>query len=119
MKLRKIMGITIVALAFMIAAGAEAKSKNSANLLIPYEGSVAGSHLTSGRYHVEWQTHSPEATVTFVLQDKVVATVSGKVKDQGEKSTNNQVIYDEHADGSREIKEIRFAGSSEVIVFNE
>jgi|GEM_PF-2294966 hypothetical protein len=32
---------------------------------------------------------------------------------------NNAVIYLENADGSRGIQEIRFGGSSEVIVFKE
>lgn len=119
MNLRKIVETTTVALAFTIAVSAAAKTKTSADVLVPYEASLAGSHLGSGRYHVEWQTHNPDATVTFLQAFKVVATANGKVVDRKEKYTNNQVIYDERSDGSRVIQEIRFAGSSEVIVFNE
>ena len=119
MKLKRTMEITFVAMAFAIAVSAAAKTKNSADVLVPYEASISGAHLASGRYHVELQTHSPSATVTFRRGAEVVATANGTVVDRGKKYSNNQVIYDEHADGSRVIQEIRFAGSSEVIVFNQ
>jgi len=119
MKMRKFLGVTMIALAFLVAVGAAAKTKNSRSVLVPYDGSLAGSHLASGRYDVQWVTHSPQATVTFQLDDKVVLTADGKVVDRGVKSANNQVIYDEKPGGSRVIQEIRFAGLSQVIVFNE
>ncbi|MBZ5670309.1 MAG: hypothetical protein LAO04_11335 [Acidobacteriia bacterium] len=119
MKLRQILGVTIVALAFTVAIGAEARAKNSANLALYHDASLAGSHLASGTYHVRWETHTPGVTVTFQQGNKVVATVEGKVVDRGTKYTNNAVIYLENADGSRGIQETRFGGSSEVIVFKE
>jgi hypothetical protein len=119
MKLRRIWGVAIVALAFTVAIGAEAKAKNSANLALHYEASLASSHLASGTYHVRWETHSPGVTVTFQQGNKVVATAEGKVVDRGKKYMTNAVIYLENADGSRSIQEIRFGGSSEVFVFKE
>jgi hypothetical protein len=119
MKMRMILGIVMVALAMTVAAGTQAKDRNSRNVLVPYDGAVAGSHLASGRYDVQWVTHSPEATVTFQQASKVVATVEGKVVDRGTKYSNNQVIYDEKPGGTPVISEIRFAGSREVIVFNQ
>lgn len=118
MRMRKILGVTIFTLA-VFAAGAEAKTRNSRNLLVPYDASLAGSHLASGRYEIQWETHSPKATVTFQQENKVVLTAEGKVVDRGVKYSNNQVIYDEKPGGSRLIQEVRFAGSSQVIVFNE
>ena len=119
MKMRMIWGLTTMALALIVTAGAQAKAKNSRDVLVPYDGALAGSHLASGRYDVQWVTHSPEATVTFQQSSKVVMTAEGKVVDRGSKYANNQVIYDEKADGARTIQEIRFKGSSEVIVFNQ
>jgi hypothetical protein len=119
MKLRNILGVTIVALAFTVAVSAEAKGKNSANLALFHDASLAGAHLTSGTYHVRWETHAPGVTVTFQQGNKVVATAEGKVVHRGKKYMNNTVIYLENADGSRGIQEIRFGGSSEVIVFKE
>jgi len=119
MKLRQILGVTIVALAFTVAIGAEAKAKNSANLELNHDALLAGSHLASGAYHVRWETHSPGVMVTFQQGNKVVATAEGKLVDRGKKYPNNAVIYLENANGSRGIQEIRFGGSSEVIVFKE
>jgi len=117
MKANRILGVSIVGFALAFALTANAKGKNSQDLLVPYDGSVAGSHLASGRYHVQWLTHTPGATVTFQKGDKVVATAEGTVEDRGKKYSNNAVIYAEQSDGSRIIQEIRFKGSSEVIVF--
>jgi len=119
MKLKKALRITIAALTCIVAVGSAAKTKDSRDMLVPYDGSVAGSHLASGQYRVQWENHSPEATVNFQLGNKVVATVQGKVVDRGEKHSRNAVVYDEKPDGSRIIQEIRFKGSSQVIVFGE
>ncbi len=94
MKLRKTLSVTIVAVAFMVLVGASAKAKESGNVLLPYDATVAGSHLASGSYNVQWQTHSPEATVSFLHGNKVVATAEGKVVDRGKKYQSNEVVYD-------------------------
>jgi hypothetical protein len=119
MKLRKLLGATIVALVSMATVGGKATAKDSHDLLVPYEASVAGRHIASGRYKVECQTHSPEATVTFSKENKVVATAEGKIVDRGETYTHNTVVYDEKPDGSRVIIEIRFRDSSQAIVFQD
>jgi hypothetical protein len=119
MKLRTIMGVAIVALAFAFAVSAEAKAKNSASLLFPHDASLAGSHVASGKYQVQWEKDGPEVKVTVQQGKEIVATAKGKVVDRGKKYTNNTVIYLENADGSRTIQEIRLAGSNEAIVFNE
>jgi len=118
MKLRKSVGVTIVALALMIVESAGAKGKNSIEVLLPYDATLAGSHLANGRYRLQWETHSPGATVTFQQGSKVVATVEAKVVDRGAKFSTSAVIYDEKPDGSRTILEIRLKGSSEAIVFS-
>jgi hypothetical protein len=119
MTLKKILRFTMVALAFTIAVGAQAKTKDSKSMILHFDATIAGSHLTSGSYNVQWQTHSPEATVSFSRGSKVVATAEGKVMDKGRTYLYNEVIYDETADGARVIRELRFKGSSEVIEFNQ
>jgi hypothetical protein len=106
-------------MAFFVAAGAAAKPKDSRNVVLHSDATVAGSHLASGRYNVQWQTHSPEAIVSFLQGSKVVATAEGKVVDHGRKYLLDEVVYDETADGARVIRELRFKGSSEVIEFNQ
>jgi hypothetical protein len=117
MRLRTILSVTVVAMLFFVAAGAAAKPKDSKKILLHYDATVAGSHLASGRYNIQWETHSPEATVSFLQGSKVVATAEGKVVDRGRKYPYGEVMYTETTDGAHVIQEIRFEGSSEVIVF--
>ena len=119
MKRAKTLSVTIVAMALFIAAGAAAKSKDFRVMVLRSAAVVAGTHLTSGNYNVQWQTHSPQATVTFLQDGKLVATAEGQVVDHGTKYPANEVMFDETADGARVIREIRFKGSSEVLVFNQ
>jgi len=119
MNLRKTLSVMIVAMAVIVAASAAAKAKESAEVILDYNATVAGSQLASGKYNIQWQTHSPEATVSFLRRNKVVATVQGKVVDRGTRYSSNQVVYSETDNGARVIRELRFGGSSEVIVFTE
>ncbi len=119
MKLKKSLIVTIVAMGLIVVAGAAAKQKDSKDVLLHYDVTIAGSHLASGNYNIKWQTHSPEATVTFLHGSKIVATAEGKVVNRGTKYGADQVVYNDAADGTHAIQEIRFRGSSEVLVFNE
>ena len=113
------LGVTVVAMVMLVAASAAAKSKDAKDLLLHYDATVAGSHLVSGSYSITWETHSPAATVSFLQKGKVVATAEGKVVDRGTKYPSNEVVFAATADGGRQVQEIRFRGSSEVIVFVE
>ena len=119
MKLRKTLSVTIFAIVFVVGAAVLAQAKDSRNLLLHHDVTIAGEHLTSGSYNVQWETHSPEASVSFLRGSKVVATAEGKVVDRGTRFQSNEVVYGQTADGARVIQEIRFKGSSEVIVFNQ
>ena len=119
MRLQKVLGVTVVALAFVAALTARATAKDLYDVLVPYEASLTGSHIASGHYKIQWQTHSPEATVTLSKDRKVVATAEGKVVDRGKKYLSNEIVYEEKADGTRFIQEIRFKDSTQVIVFQE
>jgi hypothetical protein len=107
----------MVAMAIFVAAGAMAKSKDSRSVLLHYDTVLAGSHLTSGNYDVQFESHNPAAKVTFLRGNKVMATAEGKVVDRGSKYRSNEVVYNVTTDGARVIQELRFKGSSEVIVF--
>jgi hypothetical protein len=115
MKLRNTLSVVILAMACVVAA----QAKDSREVVLHSDVTVAGSHLASGSYNVTWQTHSPEATVTFLRGKKVVATAEGKLVDRGTAASFNEVVYHDKADGTTLIQEIRFKGSSEVLVFKE
>ena len=116
MKLKTCAGLAVVAMAMFVAVGA-AKSKDSKNLLVHYDATIAGTHLTSGEYAVEMESHNPAVTVSFSRGKTVVATVQGKIVDRGTRFPANQVVYGADANGGHAIQEIRFKGSTEVIVF--
>jgi hypothetical protein len=117
MRLSKTLCTTIVAMAIFIAVSAAAKSKDYRTVLLHYDATVAGSHLASGDYNVQWENHNPAATISFLHGSKVVATVEGEVVDHGTKYRSNEVVYSAGANGARAIQEIRFRGLSEVIEF--
>lgn len=123
MKMRKSLCVSIVTMALFVAAGLAASSRGSGYAVIHYNVTVAGAPLASGGYSVNWQTHSPEATVTFsqkslLQKSKVAVTVTGRVVNRGASYASNQVVYSEGSNGTRTIEELRFKGSSQVIVFN-
>lgn len=119
MRFRKSSSLTVVAIAVAVTVAAAAKTKSAKDITLHYDADVAGLHLTSGDYSVTWQTHSPQATVTFMQGKKVVATAEGKVVDRDSAYGSNEVVYGEGPGGKRQVQEIRFRGSSQVIVFNE
>jgi len=108
-----------LALAAMVIAAATgmAKPKTSGTITLNMAATVAGSQLAAGMYKVEWQTHSPQTTVNFLKDGKVVATAVGMTKDLDKKADNNGVIYD-NIDTAPVVKELRFAGSSQAIDFD-
>jgi hypothetical protein len=80
---------------------------------------VNGVKLNAGNYKVDWKNHSPEATVTFSKKGIILATIEGVVEDRAEKARHDSVLYAPKADGTLAIKEIRFAGKRQVLVFNQ
>jgi hypothetical protein len=56
--------------------------------------------------------------VEFAQGKKVVLSTQCALQDRGKKYGSNTVVYGTAADGTNFISEIRFAGSSEVLVFN-
>lgn len=117
MKLKRILGFTFVAMFLMTAVSMEAARSKSKVLFVPYEGSVAGKSLSSGLYRVKCETNGANATLTFQLGHKVIATIEGKVANRSEKYVRNEVVYNVNANGSRSIIEIRLSHPSQVVIF--
>lgn len=109
--------VAAFALTFVIGSTAAAKPKG-VRVRLPFNATVAGVQLPRGDYDVQWQTHSPQATVTFEESGKTVATAQGKVVDRGTRYDATQVVFTTAPDGTRRIQEIRFEGLTEVIDFD-
>jgi len=105
-------------LGLLLAAGIPAAAKNSRTINISRAIVLQGKNLPAGKYKVEWQTHSPEATVQFLRNRQFVVSTEGRVEQRDKISDSDAVVYDTLPDGSMSLREIRFAGSNKVLVLN-
>jgi hypothetical protein len=76
-----------------------------------------GKSLPAGEYKVKWESHSPEADVTFLRGNKAVATAHAKLVDRDQPYPEDAVVTQANSDGAQTIVEIRFRGKKSVLVF--
>ena len=119
MDIRKYLGTSILAAALLLASGIPGLAKNSRTVALARDAVLSGKTLPACDYVVQWEARSPQATVEFARRHKVVLSTEGKLEDRGKKYNSNTVVYGTASDGTTTISEIRFAGSSEVLVFNQ
>jgi hypothetical protein len=117
--IRKFIGTEILSLVLLLAASVPALAKDSRTVALSREAVLSGTTLPAGKYVVRWQAHSPRATVEFARDHKVVLSTECSIEDRGKKYPINAVVYDTASDGTLIISEIRFAGSSAVLVFSQ
>jgi hypothetical protein len=106
-------------LAVLVAASLSAFAKDSRTLNLDYPVSLGGTELAAGRYKVMLESHSPEATLTFMKGKQEVAQAQGKWVARNTRYGANEVLYNTNSDGSHSVMEIRFAGMSEALVFGD
>jgi len=119
MDIRKYLGALILSVVFLLASGIPSFAKGSRTVTLTRNVVLNGATLPAGDYAVRWKAQSPQASVEFAREHKVVLSTEGRLEDRGKKYNSDTVVYLTTADGGVTIKEIRFAGSSEVLVFNE
>ena len=119
MKITKYLGTSALSVALLLAAGMPALAKNSRTVTIQHGAVVQGTALPAGKYSIQWQTHSPEASVQFLQHHKIVLTAEGRVEQRDKSYERDAVVYSTASDGSMSVVEIRFADSNKVLVFNQ
>ena len=119
MNIRKYLGTSVLSVALFLASGIPALAKDSGTVTLQKDAVLKGTTLPAGKYHVQWETHSPEATVEFVRGRTVVISTEGRVEQRNQKYNKDAVVYNLASDGSRSLVEIRFAASNQVLVFNQ
>lgn len=117
--LRKYVATGVLSLGMLVAASIPALAKNSQTVFLRYSAVLNGKTLSAGKYNIQWQTHSPEATVQFLRRQTVIATTEGTVEQRDRIYSQDMVVYNTSPDGSMSLVEIRFAGSNKVLVFNQ
>jgi hypothetical protein len=119
MNIRKHLWTSLLSLALLLASGIPGLAKNSRTVTLTHDVVLNGTTLPAGKYVVQWEAQSSRTTVEFARGHKVVLSTECKFEDRGNKYPSNMVVYDTASDGTSTISEIRFAGSSEVLVFNQ
>jgi hypothetical protein len=119
MNIRKFLGTPALSVVLLLASGIPGLAANSRTVTLHHDAVLSGTSLAAGRYSIRWETHSPEATVQFVRQHKVVLTTGGRVEQRDKKYEHDAVVYNTAPDGTMSLDEVRFAGSSKVLVFNQ
>ena len=119
MNIRKYLGTSVLSVALLLASGIPGLAKNSGTVTLQQDAVLKGTTLPAGKYHVRWQSHSPEATIEFMRGSKVVISTEGRVEQRDKNYDRNAAVYSLASDGSRSLVEIRFAASKEVLVFNQ
>ena len=119
MATRKYLGGLILSAALLLAFALPSLAKNARTVAVPHEAVLNGVTLPAGHYLVEWDTHTPAATVRFTLDKKVVLSAEGTLEDRGTKYGKSMVVYDSTPAGAMSISEIRLAGSSQALVFKQ
>jgi hypothetical protein len=119
MNITKYLGTSALSVALLLAAGIPALARNSRTVTIQYSAVLQGTALPAGKYSVQWQTHSPEASVQFLQHHKIVLSAEGRVEQRDRSYERDSVVYNTSPDGSMSLVEIRFADSNKVLVFNQ
>lgn len=118
MRTRKYLATSMFSLALLLACGIPGLAKNSRLVSIDHSALLNGKTLPVGQYQVTWENHSPEATVQFERKHQVVVMADARLEERDKKYPANMVVYDTAADGTMSVREIRFAGSKQVLVFS-
>jgi len=106
-------------MALTLLSGIHALAKDSRTLTLQRAVTLNGKQMAAGKYQVSWQTHSPEATVTFTQKKNVMATAEGKLVERANKFEADAIVYSNNPDGTSSIVEIRFGGTNQVLIFGE
>ena len=116
MKVAKLTRVLVPVLVLALTATAFAAA-GSGTVTLSSAAQINGKSLAAGEYKVKWDSHSPEAEVTFLQGKTTVATARAKMVDRGEASLWNAVVTRDNPDGSKTLLEIRFQGKKSALVF--
>ncbi|HET7841136.1 MAG TPA: hypothetical protein VFM21_05995 [Terriglobia bacterium] len=110
--------ISILVLGVFLFAAAAAFADNVRNLSLPANVVLQGTHLQAGEYTITWYHHSPRLTVKISNAKKVLVTASATLIDQKKIYERDTFVVNTRTDGTRTLRAIGFAGSSQAIVFD-
>jgi hypothetical protein len=116
MKFAKLTRVLVPVLALALTATAFAAS-STGTITLSSAVQLNGKSLAAGEYKVKWDSHSPQADVTFLQGKTAVVTAHAKVVDDTEASLWNSVLTRDNSDGSKTLMEVHFKGKRSFLVF--
>ncbi|MDD5543281.1 MAG: hypothetical protein PHX83_08905 [Acidobacteriia bacterium] len=111
--------LLVLGILALVMASVPAFAKNSISIALSQATVVNGTSVAAGDYTVKWEQHSPEATVTLVRGNDVVASSPAKVVERDTKYAATAVVTDTHADGTKTLLKIEIGGTRQALVFGE
>lgn len=108
-----------LALAVFLVASASAFAKDYKTVDFDHPTSLGGVTIKPGSYKIGWVSHSPEATVTIKSGRMVVGTTEARWVERHEVYESDTVVEDTDGHGSTWVLELRFAGKTKALVFDE
>ena len=109
--------ITVVALLLLLTAAPLLALEGSAKFSVPQNMFIAGKEIKAGAYNVKYKSNSPEATVAFVVNGKIVLEVQGKIEELGKNNDYTSLLIGKDSAGRQAINGMRFAGKKTAITF--
>lgn len=116
---RKFLGTLALSVSLLLAAGIPSFAAQSRTVTLQHDAVLSGTSLSAGRYSIQWEAHSPAATVQFVQHHKVILSTEGIVEERDKSYDRDAVVYSAGPDGTMSLVEIRFAHSNKVLTFNQ
>ena len=116
MKFAKFTRVLVPLLVLALTATAFAAS-GATTIKLFSAAQVNGKSLPAGEYKVKWESHSPDADVTFLQGKTVVASAHAKLVEGTEASLWNAVVTRDNPDGSKTLLEVHFRGKKAYLVF--
>jgi hypothetical protein len=101
----------------LLPGAAIARVKNERNVQLPDPVQVAGKHLDAGSYKLEWKQSGPGIEVTFLKNNKAVATSPATLKTNDPQVVQDSVMTHQSAKNKRVLDEIDFSNDKEALVF--
>ena len=106
----------MVSAAFLIlVVCAAAATKGHLTINLSHPALVSGTQIDPGDLSITWVSNSPEVTVSFSRNGKVIKEAQGRFVERESKAYANMLIFEEGQGGREVLKEIRFQGKKQVL----
>jgi hypothetical protein len=110
--------VLLAALVLMVPLCAFAHSRNEHKVTFQDPVQIGTKVLKAGDYKVEWKENGkgPLVSVSFLQNDKTIATTQGKLVEKKEKPLSD-LFYTSTMGKTKRLEEIDFGGRKDALVF--